>query len=77
MNARVKRFVSWAVYFDARDYRGVYAVRQFVIVGGDAVPTHQVEIFDTLEEARASVPAGLHCETRQAHEHPSVVEVWF
>lgn len=70
-------FLSWAIYHNPLDYPGRYVVRAFAILGGLPVPTDDVQLFDSLEDARASVPAGLHCEPRQEHEHPSVVEVWF
>lgn len=67
---------SWAIYFDPLDYPALYVVRRFESVAGISNATDDVELFDTLDAARASIRPGLACIPRLPADHQSVVEVW-
>lgn len=65
----------FAVYDSPRDHPGKFVVRLFRTIP-DVYPTNFAEVFDTLEQARGFIPAGLVCLTRNPQDHPSVVETW-
>jgi hypothetical protein len=68
---------SFTVYQSPRDCPGKFVVRRWVIRGGPApVPTNDVVVCDTLDEAREFVPPGLICFPRSEGDDPTIVETW-
>lgn len=64
--------VAYAVYENPRDYPGKFVVRRWVGLKPDSDCT----VHETLEEAHASLPAGLHCIDERSFGDPVVREVW-
>jgi hypothetical protein len=63
----------WTVYRDPADYPSKYVVRKSLVPGG---VTNEMFVADSLAEARALVPPGLHRLPRQRDDDPVIVEVW-
>lgn len=66
----------WTVYDRPRDYPDHVVVRRWKIRDGVPSPTDEHFTFDSLEEARASIPPGLAVIPRFADDDPKIVEVW-
>jgi hypothetical protein len=60
------------IYDHPRDYPGHFVVRRWVLDS----PTADFAIADTLEAARAEVPAGMHRIPRRPEDDPVIVETW-
>lgn len=71
------RLDVWVIFERPHDYPNHYVVvRQYVNRGGGGVfYDPNVRIFDTLEDAQASLPPGLTFMGPDA-ENPQIVEVW-
>jgi hypothetical protein len=67
---------QFVIYHSPKDYPGKYVVRLW-LVGHGFGPTNFAEQFETLEGARAFVPPGLICMTRNPADDPVIVETWF
>lgn len=69
----------WTMYDHPRDFPGHVVVRRWLIGGGspEPVPTQECWLFDTLENARATMAArGLACLARLPEDDPAIVETW-
>lgn len=68
---------AFAIYENPSDYPGRYVVRGATIAPGsitnDAEPT---AVVDTLDAARAAIPADLVRLDRDPADDPVIVEVW-
>lgn len=70
----------WTIYFSPSDFMGMYVARRFEM----EVATDDVDIFETLDEARLWVrgqaekhgQASGYCVLREEFDHPTVVESW-
>lgn len=62
----------FVIYDHPADYPGYFVVRRWF----GAKPTSDFAVADTIEAARAEVPAGLHCLARQPGDDPVIVETW-
>ena len=58
------------------DFPRHYVVRQWLIEPGSMRPRRIGCLFDSLEAARASMPAGAVCMARQPGDDPVIVESW-
>lgn len=75
----------WVIYYGATNHPpGKWVVRAqdaggvSPIESPDMIVRHQLFFeCDSLEEARAKVPAGLYRMPRQEGDDPVIVEVWF
>lgn len=67
----------FTVYKNPSDYPGKYVVRRTRVAAGNELIDANASVFDTLEEARAVIPAGLYRIARHPTDPPAVVEVWF
>ncbi len=70
----------WTIFWNPSDYPGKFVVRGFA---SNAAPPHDpivapepTAVVDTLEEARAAVPAGLVRTERHPEDDPVIVETW-
>lgn len=68
----------WTIYRSPRDAPGKWVVRRWRVVPGllDPVPDEASTAHDSLEQARAVVPAGLVMFARAPGDDPVVVETW-
>lgn len=70
--------IIWVIYYGARNHPPHKWVVRAQDAGKGGVRPH--ELFfecNSLEEARAKVPAGLYCQPRQPGDDPVIVECWF
>jgi hypothetical protein len=68
---------SWTIYFNPSDYPWKYVVRKFDLGGaGEARPTADMFVADSLDEARALLPLGLSCFERATDDDAVIVETW-
>jgi hypothetical protein len=76
----VRRILAVVViYRNPLDYPGKYVVRrQWAGAGGSIeVEDEPIAVVDTLDEARAAVPAEQDaCIARDPHDEPHIVESW-
>lgn len=71
------KLLIWTVYNNPSDYPGKYVVRWFCLAGDGAYTAAQPTIItDTLEEARAALPQGLHRLGRGTNDDHTIVETW-
>ena len=67
----------FTVYRNTKDYPGKIVVRGCVteanLITHDTEPTY---VGDSMDEARASIPEGLHRCPRMLGDDPVIVEVW-
>lgn len=66
------RLPQFTIYARPSDHPGHYVMRLFM----NDQPTRTAWLFDTLADARAAVPAGLHMIPRDPNDDPVIVEVW-
>ena len=66
---------QWVIYRGARDVSTEYLVRRWEIRPGTAVPCEGLGA-DTLDAARALVPAGMVRLERVPGDDPVIAEVW-
>lgn len=70
---------QWAVYNRPREYPDNVVIRRWDVCRGldDPLPSYeQCFLFDSIEEARAAIPAHLVRLERLADDNPSLVEVY-
>jgi hypothetical protein len=68
--------IQWAIYQNPTDYPSKWVVRRFAIFRGDVVPDLNCVVCDSLEEARAQIPAGFVNVGRMEADEPQIEEVW-
>lgn len=71
-----KYLAIWNVYFNPKDYPGLYVARKFLIKEVD-VPTLEVLTAPTLQELRDQLPWGLVPWPRHPSDPSICVESWF
>jgi len=67
---------QWVIYDHPRDYPDKFVMRRWEIGRGLVMATDDMALADTLEEARAQVPAGRYRLEREADDDPVIVEMW-
>jgi len=67
---------GWTIYDHPADYPDNVVVRGWRVENGLAVAFEDVVIVDTIDEARAAIPAGLRPIPRVASDDPVIVESW-
>lgn len=65
----------YTIYENPSDYPDGYVVRPWTIEPNDLVPG-EAQYVGTLDEARATVPAGSFRLAREFHDDPVIVETW-
>lgn len=66
----------WVVYERPLDYPDYFVIRRWWMEAGKVWADPECALFETLEEARASLPEGLYCLGRNACDQPQIREVW-
>jgi hypothetical protein len=69
----------WTIYERPSDYPQGFVVRRSWVVRGHLNPLPELgplQLYATLEEARASLPDDLTCLGRQPTDDPVIVESW-
>jgi hypothetical protein len=67
----------YVVYFNTRDYPGLYVVRRWTIrPGHTAADAKPLALVPSLEAARAAFPPGLYRIDRSQQDDPVIVESW-
>lgn len=67
----------YTVYSSPADFPDKFVMRRFNIGrGGEALPSNEVFVSDTLEGVRQSVPEGAMCLGREDGDDPVIVESW-
>jgi hypothetical protein len=67
----------YTVYFNLKDYPGLFVVRIFYISQGNTTPGEIIAQGKTIEEVRAKIPAGLYRQVRSENDDPIIIETWF
>jgi hypothetical protein len=67
--------VQFTIYHRPDDAPDHWVVREWRIFRGNAEPG-PARIVDSLEDARAIVPAGMICIPRAPDDDPKIVETW-
>jgi hypothetical protein len=70
--------VFWTIYDHPRDHPNHFVVRCWKVQRGEKEPLcyKRCVLATTLEEARATIPEGLHCMGRRPKDDTKIVEVW-
>lgn len=66
----------WTIYDNPADFPGLFVVRKWLVVDGEARATDVMFTGATLQEVRDQVPPGLHLMPRQPGDEPCIVECW-
>ena len=67
----------YVIYFDPKDFPGMYVVRRHRVARASVLPEIQAFwIGESLDEARARVPEGSICIPRDKEDEPQIVESW-
>lgn len=68
----------WVIYAKPKDFPDRFVVRQWKLFRGESgpVPCSDHQLADTLDDARAKLPAGLVRINRYGDDDPSIVETW-
>lgn len=74
--SHVEQLVIWTVFRYPRDFPGFYVVRASDIEPNLCTPRQVGCLCRTLEEARESVPLGLHNIGRHPTDDNSILESW-
>jgi len=70
--------MDWfVIYCHPSDHPKHYVVRRWVIDGGQALPTNEYQLANTLGDARMLVPEGLVRIPREDGDDRCIVESWF
>jgi hypothetical protein len=67
---------QWTIYDSPADFPGRFVVRQWEVHRWGMVASSNVRAFDTLQQARESLPEGLIVIPRSPEDVPSIVETW-
>ena len=70
------RIWAYTIYDHPVDYPEHFAVRAWMIEEGSVTAYELIGVADTLEDARALIPAGRHLVPRTAEDFPVIVESW-
>lgn len=66
----------WTIYGKPQDYPEHFVVRRWTVLRGRAVADFGCTLFEDLDSARASVPAGCYPIGRNDADDPAIVESW-
>jgi hypothetical protein len=67
----------WAIYREPQDYPGRWVLRGHEVFPGHGLRAHSFcFLADSLDEARAKVPAGAKRFGRSPEDHPAIHECW-
>ena len=66
----------WCIYDHPSDHPNHFVVREWKVEGGINIIPDDAALFDTLEAARASLPAGVTRFNAMVEDDPVIVEVW-
>ena len=69
----------WTIYFDPRDFPGLYVARRFTISPDAPEPVPDAapwSVATSLEAARVRLPTGLVRIERSLEDEPHIVECW-
>lgn len=67
----------WVIYRYPKDYPHNYVVRRFTMNGdGSVLPSDEVSLAETLNEAREYVPFQSVCMPANKKDDPVIVETW-
>jgi len=66
----------WTIYDHPLDYPSYFVVRGFTVTAGAPVPDGEVQLANTLLEARMLIPPGLHPIDRSPDDDRFIVESW-
>lgn len=67
----------WTIFDRPADHPGHFVVRGFDVTRDGPVATDDIQLADSLDEARRLVPRGLYCMPRSPGDEPQIVETWF
>lgn len=74
---KVTTLSLWTIYGNPDDYPGKHVLRESRASNGKMyMAIEPAAVVDTLEEARAAVPVGLHRMERRPADDSKIVEVW-
>ena len=74
---RENSMTVWVIYDHPADYPDVFIARQFLIVGGDVIPTENTISHRDVDEIRQKLlNHGLGLVPRFTHDDPKIVETW-
>ena len=76
MPPRDPQLFMWVIYERPSDFPEHFVVRRWWTDRGKVYANPTCQFFDTLEEARASLPRNLFCMARSAGDQPQIKEVW-
>lgn len=68
--------VLYTIYDHPQDFPDYFVVRRWLVASNQPLPCRDCDLFDTLEDARASIPRGLSMITRSADDDPVIRETW-
>lgn len=66
----------YTVYANPADFPGSFVVRPWQLEAGGSLVRGEPRVFRTLEQARASLPAGLCQVRRSLLDEEQIVETW-
>lgn len=66
----------WTIYEKPKDHPDHYVVRRFMVSAGIVMHDPVCQLADTLENARALLPAGLVNLGRSPQDQNSIIETW-
>lgn len=68
----------WVIFDHPYDYPYNWVLRGNDIIRGATEPRPQDHVYlcNSLEEARAALPPGMHCLGREPDDDPKIFEVW-
>lgn len=67
---------QWVIYWNPRDYPGLFVVREHKIGPGWHAPVPECKTARTLEEARKLIPPGFTWLPRNPADDSPIVEIW-
>lgn len=66
----------WTIYDHPPDHPRHFVVWAFDVTRAGPVATDDIQLADSLDEARELVPPGLYCMARDPMDDPVIVETW-
>jgi hypothetical protein len=73
----MRALFMFTIYFDPRDYPGLYVVRGSAVSAGVIkMDRDPLAVVASLNEARAAIPDGLCMVPRTLDDEPQIVEIW-
>lgn len=66
----------WTIYCNPKDYPTSFVARRWVILHGQAIPTKEAIVCDTLDEVRGFISADRVRLRRDLGDEDHIVECW-